>query len=149
MDDFSLSGSDEIMRALEKIAAEMGGGEVSAGFMEGSNYPDGTPVAAVAFWNEMGDPANNRPARPFFRQMIEKESPTWVSKFSNAAQATGLNAKQALGMMGEDIRGALEQSITDFTSPGLAQSTIDAKGFEKPLIDTGHMKNSISYEVKT
>ena len=28
-------------------------------------------------------------------------------------------------------------------------STVEAKGFGKPLIDTSHMLNSVSYEVKT
>jgi hypothetical protein len=30
----------------------------------------------------------------------------------------------------------------------LKQSTIDRKGSSKPLIDTGELRNSISYEVK-
>ena len=47
----TLQGSDAVMKALEEIARKMGGGEVAVGFMEGATYPDGTPVAAVAFWN--------------------------------------------------------------------------------------------------
>ena len=66
----TLQGSDGVMKALEDIAKRMGGGEVSVGFMEGATYPEGTPVAAVAFWNEYGVPSHNQPPRPFFRQMI-------------------------------------------------------------------------------
>ena len=54
MANYGLSGTDKIMQALEDIAKSMGGGEVSVGFMAGSTYPDGTPTAAVAFWNEFG-----------------------------------------------------------------------------------------------
>jgi hypothetical protein len=54
MADYGLSATDKIMQALENIAKGMGGGEVEAGFMAGSKYPDGTPTAAVAFWNEFG-----------------------------------------------------------------------------------------------
>ena len=146
MADHVLHGADGVSKALEEIARKMGGGEVAVGFMEGATYPDGTPVAAVAFWNEYGGPG--RQPRPFFRQMIAKESPTWAPKMAKLAKAAGYDGDKVLALMGEDIKGALQQSINDFTTPGLAPSTIEAKGFAKPLIDTSHMLNSISYEVK-
>ena len=146
MPDKVLSGADGVMKALEDIARKMGGGEVAVGFMEGATYPDGTPVAAVAFWNEFGGPG--RPPRPFFRQMIAAESPTWAGKMAKLAKATDYDGDRVLALMGEDIKGALQKSINDFQSPPLAPSTIEAKGFAKPLIDTSHMLNSVTYEVK-
>ena len=143
----TLSGTDGVMKALEDIARKMGGGEVSVGFMSGATYPDGTPVAAVAFWNEYGDPGNNRPPRPFFRRMIAKESPTWPGKMAKLAKATKYDGPRVLALMGEDVRGALQQSINDLTEPALAPSTVAAKGFGKPLIDTSHMLNSVTFEV--
>lgn len=144
----ALKGADGLMKALEDIARKMGGGEVSIGFMEGATYPDGTPVAAVAFWNEYGDPGHSRPPRPFFRQMIAKESPTWGRKMAALAKATDYDGQKVLRMMGEDVKGALQQSINDFETPELADSTVEAKGFAKPLIDTSHMLDSVAYEVK-
>lgn len=141
----SLSGSDGVMKALEEIAERMGGGEVAVGFMEGATYPDGTPVAAVAFWNEFGK--GEQPARPFFRQMIAAESPTWPAKMAALAKATDYDGDKVLGLMGEDIKGALQKGINDFTTPALAESTVEQKGFAKPLIDTSHMLNSVNYEV--
>lgn len=135
------------MKKLEEIAQKMGGGAVSVGFIDGAVYPDGTPVAAVAYWNEYGK--KGQPPRPFFRRMIAAESPTWPSKMAALAKATNYDGQRVLGLMGEDIKGALQQSINDFQSPGLAQSTIDAKGFSKPLIDTKKMLDDVSYEVKT
>ena len=146
MPDKVLSGADGVMKALEDIARKMGGGEVAVGFMEGATYPDGTPVAAVAFWNEFG--SVGQPARPFFRQMIAAESPTWPDKMAKLAKATDYDGPRVLALMGEDIKGALQQSINDFTTPALAESTIEAKGFAKPLIDTSHLLNSVAYEVK-
>ena len=148
MPDKVLSGADGVMKALEDIAKRMGGGEVSVGFMAGATYPEGTPVAAVAFWNEYGVPSHNQPPRPFFRQMIAKESPTWAPKMAKLAKATEYDGPKVLALMGEDIKGALQQSINDFTTPALKESTVEAKGFAKPLIDTSHMLNSIAYEVK-
>jgi len=144
----ALSGSDSVMKALEAIAKKMGGGSVSVGFMEGATYPDGTPVAAVAFWNEYGKPEQNQPPRPFFRNMIAAESPTWAGKMAKLAKATDYDGPRVLAMMGEDVKGALQQSINDLSTPVLAPSTIAAKGFGKPLIDTSHMINSVDYEVK-
>lgn len=133
------------MKALEAIAKRMGGGQVAVGFMEGSTYADGTPVAAVAYWNEYGK--TDQPARPFFRNMIEAESPTWPGKMAAAAKATNYDGDKVLALMGEDIKGALQQSINDFTTPAIKESTAAAKGFDKPLIDSSHMLNSVAIEV--
>ena len=119
-------------------------GHVDVGFLEGATYPDGTPVAAVAFWDEYG---SSGPPRPFFRNMIAAESPSWPDKVAALAKSTGDDGPKILALMGEDIQGALIQSINDFTTPALAESTIKRKGFAKPLIDTGHMVNSTGYVV--
>ena len=147
MADHVLHGADGVSKALEEIARKMGGGEVAVGFMEGATYPDGTPVAAVAFWNEFGK--EGQPPRPFFRQMIAAESPGWPKKMAALAKATDYDGDKVLALMGEDIKGALQKSINDFQTPGLAASTIEAKGFAKPLIDTSHMLNSVTYEVES
>lgn len=148
MSDNILKGSDKVMAALADIAKRMGGGSVEVGFMSEATYPDGTPVAAVAFWNEYGNPEQNRPPRPFFRRMIAKESPSWAGKMAKLAKSTNYDGARVLGLMGEDVKGALQQSINDLSSPPLSPVTVDAKGFAKPLIDTGHMLNSIDYKVK-
>jgi hypothetical protein len=144
--DKILQGSDDVMKQLAAIVERMGGGSVEVGFIDNATYPDGTPVAAVAFWNEYGK--QGQPARPFFRQMIAKESGTWAPKMARLAKATDYDGDKVLALMGEDIKGALQQSINDFSSPGLAASTIEAKGFNKPLIDTSVMLNSITYKVE-
>lgn len=142
----SLRGGDKLKTALEDIAKRAASARlVRVGFMEGATYPDGTPVAAVAAWNEYG--SLNRPPRPFFQAMINAEKAGWGAKVAAQLKRTNYNADRTLGIMGEDIKGALAQSITDFATPALAESTIERKGFEKPLVDTGHMLNSITYEV--
>lgn len=139
-----MSASDKLEAAIRGIAEKMSG-HVDVGFLEGATYPDGTPVAAVAFWNEYG---SSGPPRPFFRTMIAEESPSWPGKVAALAKATHNDGAKVLGLMGEDIDGALKQSIVDFTDPPLAASTIARKGFDKPLIDTAHMLNSTGYRVE-
>ncbi|MDN5158227.1 hypothetical protein LVK59_28730, partial [Escherichia coli] len=41
----------------------------------------------------------------------------------------------------------IKESIRAFESPPLSPITIARKGFDKPLIDTGDMQKSVSYEV--
>lgn len=138
-----MSLAESLEKALKGIADKMSG-SVEVGFLDGATYPDGTPVAAVAYWNEYG---SSGPPRPFFRQMIETEKPTWGPKLAAAYKHTGGDGRAALALMGEDIDGALKQSINDFTTPGLAESTIERKGFDKPLIDTAVMLNSTGSKV--
>lgn len=144
-----LSGTDAIMKKLEAIAKSIGGGEVSIGFMNGATYPDGTPVAAVAFWNEFGKPEIGQPPRPFFRNMIAENSDQWPADMAKAAKATEYDGQKTLSLMGEKIKGQLQKSINDFTTPAIKESTAHAKGFPKPLIDTGDMLRSVDYEVKS
>lgn len=118
----TLSGSDAVMKKLEAIAKKMGGGTVSVGFPAGDLYPDGTPVAAAAFWNEYG--TSTIPPRPFFRPMIAEESPTWPEKMAALAKATDYNGDQVLALMGEDIAGALSASIIAVDGPELSPVTL-------------------------
>jgi hypothetical protein len=148
MDEKVLKISDKIEKTLNDIAKKMDA-NLKVGFMAGATYPDGTPVATVAFLNEFGHGGiHPAPARPFFRNMINSESPNWGVKISKLAKSTNYDGQKVMKLMGENIKGALMQSINDLTSPPLAESTKKAKGFDKPLIDSAHMLNSITYEVK-
>lgn len=145
----SFSGGAALEAKLADIAEQLGdGATIRVGFLEGATYPDGTSVPLVAVANEFGDPGMNRPARPFFRRMIAAKSPEWGCDLSKVAIASGYDARAFLPLMGERIKDQLQESIREFYDPPLAQSTIDRKGFEKPLIDSGHMLSSVDYDVK-
>lgn len=139
-----MSIADKVAAHLEALSRKMSG-SVEVGFLEGATYSDGTPVPAVAFWNEMG--TSTQPPRPYFRTMIAKESPEWPAKIAQLAKDTDNDGPRILALMGEEIEGELKQSINDLNEPPLSQSTIDRKGFDKPLIDTSHMINSTGYRV--
>lgn len=138
-----MSAGDKLMAHLEGLARRMSG-SVEVGFLEDATEPDGTPVAAVAFWDEFG--TSTAPARPFFRNMIAQESPSWGPKMAALAKS-GVSGEKILELMGEDIDGALKQSINDFSDPPNAASTIAQKGFNKPLINKAVMVNSTGYRV--
>jgi hypothetical protein len=116
--------SDNVERKLKEIAQKMSG-HVDVGFLEGTTYADGTPVAAVAFWDEYGHGGPfPSPPRSFFRTMIAKEKPTWPGKMAAMAKFTDNDGPKMLALMGEDIQEALIQSITDLTEPALSSTTL-------------------------
>lgn len=86
------------------------------------------------------------PPRPFFRNCITKNSPSWGDDAAKLLKADPDTNKVAT-KMGQLIKGQLQQSITDFDDPGNAPSTIAKKKFDKPLIDSGFMKSRVDYEV--
>jgi len=145
----TFSGGEALERKLRELAEKLGDGKVlRVGFLEGATYPDGQPVATVAASNEFGNPANNQPPRPFFRNMIAAKSPQWADDLAKLAEAGDYDVELFMGRMGEHVKGQLQESIREFTEPELSPVTIAKKGFSKPLIDTSHMLNSVDYEVK-
>lgn len=120
----------------------------SAGNATIEEESEALPVAQVAAWNEYGDPGRGRPARPFFRTMIDQNKGHWGEDLGALLKANGYNTAKALALMGETMRAELQASIRDGKWAKLAESTAKAKGFDTPLIDTAHMLNSVDYEVQ-
>jgi hypothetical protein len=149
MPTHAFSGGEKLEAYLRELAQKVSApGTLEVGFMEGATYPDGTSVPMVAAIQEFGAPANNIPPRPFFRGMIAKDSPHWGDQLGTLLKATQYDGSRALELMGEEIKGELTESIRDFGTPANSESTVDQKGFNDPLIDTGHMINSITARVK-
>jgi hypothetical protein len=144
----SIKGGDKLEAALRKIAAGLSNGaSVEVGFMGGATYPDGTSVPLVAAFNEFGVPSHGQPPRPFFRNAIAKGSPVWPKNIATALKSSDYDAARALDLVGVSIEDEIRMSITELVSPPLAQSTIDRKGFPKPLIDTGTLLGSVTHRV--
>lgn len=143
----TVTGGPDLDRAFKKIGDSIGKArEVRVGFLEGATYPDGTSVAEIAAIQNFG--ATDIPARPFFSDMIANKSPAWGERFAKVLRLCDYDTDAALARMGEGIAGQLRTSITETNTPPLAKSTIDRKGFDKPLVDTGHMLASVDKEVE-
>ncbi|MGP2516376.1 hypothetical protein [Yersinia sp. 2545 StPb PI] len=87
------------------------------------------------------------PPRPYFRNMLIEKAPGWGAEMGKILVSSGYDTKKALGLMGERIQGQLKESIIKLDSPPNAASTLRKKAGTNPLIDTGHMLNSVDYEV--
>lgn len=143
-----ISGGEKLERALQDIGRQLGrGGEVRVGYLSGATYPDGTSVALVGALNEFG--TRRAPPRPAIRRMIAAKSADWPASAATILKHTNNDVPRTLQLLGEGIRGQWMQSIRDLWDPPLAPSTVKRKGFEKPLIATSTMINSVGIEVKT
>jgi hypothetical protein len=147
----AIKGGSKLEAALAKLSSQVAKPvSVRIGFMEGAApYPDGTPVALVAAVQDFGAPSVGVPPRPFFRNMVAKRRGEWPAAIADAIKDNGYDAVKALGVVGNAIEGQLRQSIQETNSPPLKPATVARKGFDKPLIDTSHMINSITSEVKS
>lgn len=142
-------GGDRLAARLKEIGDRLGkGGSVKVGFLSGAKYPDGTSVAMVAAIQDFGAPSVGIPPRPFFRNMVAKESRGWPDAIVTDLARTDYDVDRTLGRLGVLIEGQLRQSIVDTNLPPLKPATIRRKGFSKPLIDTSNMINSISSKVE-
>lgn len=118
--------------------------KLKVGIFESAKYDDGTPVAQVAFWQEFG--TTKIPMRPFMRNAITKNTQKWGDSVKTAIVGTN-DSEKALKMLGEIMRGDIVLSLTNLNTPPNAPSTIKQKGSSNPLIDTGLLRSSISWEL--
>ncbi len=145
----SWKGGEKTKRILQQISiAARKAGRLKVGFLAGNIHPNSDlPTAAIAAIHEYGAPKANIPSRPFFRTMIREKSPEWPKAIANLLVANNYDSKLTLEQTGQAIKGQLQQSINNFDGVPLKPATIARKGFSKQLVDTGHLVNSVDFEV--
>ena len=142
-----VSGGEKLQKVLAEIGKKLGDGKIlRAGFLETAKYPDGTPVAQVALWNDAG--TETSPPRAFFRQTIAEHGKSWGNALGDNLKASGMDGDKALALTGEGIKDNIVSSIVTFSDPQNAPRTIAKKGFNKPLVDSGVMQRSVDYDIK-
>lgn len=115
--------------------------EVARGGKASSVIPSNAEVAA---WNHFG--TDKIPARPFLDVAIVKNKAA-VTKAAEEVLAGGGSVSQAVDAMGAMAAGKVQQYIGDtFIPPPNSPRTIERKGSSHPLIDTGQMRQSITWQ---
>ena len=114
-------------------------------------YPDGQPVVLVAATNNFGSKSRGMPARPFMTLAAEPALKA-VSPFQEKAVKSlneGKTTKEKiLDISGSIAVGIFQDTITQLSTPANAESTIKAKKSSNPLIDTGLMRQTLTYVVR-
>ena len=137
-------GPDLGALASKIMVALRGPKHVKVGFPQGA---DGG-VLDKAFYNEFG--TVNIPERPFIREGIRGAKGTLQAIARNEAKqiANGNSTmRQSLSKLGIEGQGAMQESITAGSWPPNAPSTIRQKGSSQPLIDTGEMRQAVTWKV--
>lgn len=153
-------GGQRLRATLRQGATASGIRGVSVGFFSTAKYPDGTPVAAVAAWNEFG--TKRIPERPFFRQALGIVRDEVRGLIRAGVDGRTLAVRPNLGAtVGAVVQGAIQQRIVDLDQPPSSRQTIRAKqakrrpgsgntrwGASNPLIDTGKMRTSVAWQIE-
>ena len=136
-----LKGENELRRKLRKMMTEDGVKSIKVGFFSTAVYPDGTPVAAVAAWNEFGTRGGRQgggwggpiPERPFFRNAI-REFEDEIPKIKNELNVRKMVVDEVLAnSIGLRMSDILKNNIIKLRQPPNAPVTIKIKGSSNPL----------------
>lgn len=110
---------------------------------------EGITVLEKAIIHEFG--TEHIPERSFLRS-------TFAEKKNNTVEILGVETKKYLNNGGDVknpyskaggyLAAEVRETIISGINPPLMQATIDHKKSSKPLIDTGQLLNSITYEVR-
>ena len=110
--------------------------------------PSKADLVEIALYNELG--TSTIPSRPFLAQTVqmhEEEIKEMAATEVSQALLGEKDSQQAFEVIGEDVRKKVQNRIDEGQFVPNAPSTIRRKGHDHPLIDTGTMRDSISYTI--
>jgi hypothetical protein len=106
-------------------------------------------IIQIAVFNEFG--TATIPERSFIRAWFDENNALIKNKFSTLMRSVvkgDRTKEEILDLIGLWCVGNIQQRISAGIEPENADSTIKAKGSSTPLIDTGILRSSVSYEVE-
>jgi HK97 gp10 family phage protein len=152
MNNVTVTGGDKYKAVLEKIARLKL--TAQAGIPAGATTTGGKSIPMYAAYNEFG--TSRIPARPFMRTTASEHQNEWCETLAGALKGEILkdNAKGAMGLVGEQMKAHIQQTIQKGSFAPNSPKTVAIKRNkgkvepDHPLIDTGQMLASIISEVK-
>lgn len=106
------------------------------------------PLAVIAAVHEFG--LGGMPQRSFLRSAYDENLPVidkMIQRVANGA-VFGLGTNAALNQLGNVVQGMVQRKIVDGPFVPNSPATIKRKKSSKPLIDTGHLRQSIRYVIE-
>lgn len=152
------SSTDEKFKAFGELLRELGAKSAYIGVLASgkaneaheSSGDEPLTVLQVATWNEFG--TGEIPERSFLRDTLsikKAEVEAFAAKQIHLALTGKIAPDWAHDRIGQEVQGMCQKRIADGIAPANAQSTIDKKGSDKPLVGrTGVLRASITYEVR-
>lgn len=140
------AGIKQLMKQLKKANKI-----VKVGLPDSPHDDSKLTVAEIGMIHEYGAPGAGIPERPFLARSIrEKDSDLVRLNRVNLQKILNnhLTFDQALNQLGIMAQGIVQEYIANGEFEPLKPKTIERKGSSKPLIDTGQMRQSVTYVVE-
>ena len=116
-------------KKFQKMLEDLDKLEVRIGIQQGAGSDNGVDLVDIAMFNELG--TVHIPSRPFLRDSVDAHS-----------------SEDALKKIGVFQKGLIQKEIVNGDFVPNSPETIKRKGSDKPLIDTGRMRQSINYVIQ-
>lgn len=148
MFDMRLIGFQELEDQLRgELRALMPDGMVTVGIHEGAGMAatGELTMATLGAIQEFG--TETIPARPWLVPGVESATQEILDTIQEGIEE-GRDPAQTLNRVGLVAAGEVQMYITELRTPPNAPSTIAAKGSDNPLIDTGAMRRSVTYQIQ-
>ena len=141
-------------RRIQDEVKKMKNAHVKIGVLSGAGVYEQSKgeevnLADVATWNEFG--TLKIPSRPFMRNAFDQNITslrTFISKQQDSIYSGKSSTQNSLELMGIWFKDKIQDTIEKGNFAPNSEFTKAQKGSDKPLIDTGRLKNSIQHEVK-
>lgn len=142
---------DRGLLAFRRALATAGASKVAVGIHEDAGLHEGTglSMAELGAIHEFG--LGNVPERSFLRSWASERGEELVIERAQMVESDLLKgqATQTLNKLGLLAVGEVQQRMALGTPPPNEPATIARKGSSVPLIDTGALRQSITYKVVT
>ncbi|MDC9606857.1 hypothetical protein [Xenorhabdus griffiniae] len=141
------------LKSLEAKLRELSPFRVYVGVPASKNQRDdetGISNAEIAAAQEFGVPGYI-PERSFLRSTVDENKEKAAKLLANSIRETLLtdgDKTAPFALVGEKMAGEVKRKIQAGIEPALNPKTVKRKGSSKPLIDTGQLVQSITYEVR-
>ncbi len=143
----TVSGQEDAKKAIQDAISELNVSSITVGIHEGAEQPDGSDInmATLGAIQHFGN--DNIPARPWLDVGVESGAQDYMSIIEPALE-NDEDLTKALNQVGVIAVGKVQEFITQLKSPPNSQKTIAKKKSSNPLINTGAMRSSISYQIQ-
>ncbi|WP_089177144.1 hypothetical protein [Bosea sp. AS-1] len=139
----------DTLKAIRELAMQ----EVKVGLPQTTAKRDEDELnnPTIAYIHEYGAPGANIPARPFLIPGVRNALPQ-IEKVMKAGAIDALDGKSTanatLNKVGLVAQGSVQQKIVDGPFVPNKPETIRRKGSNKPLIDTGALRQAVNFVIE-
>lgn len=150
---------DKKWRKMLDVATKLGGRVVKVGVIGAeaeAESAEGISMGRLAGVHEFGAAIQMQwgvlliPERSFIRASVAENDRAYsdlVERYATAVLEGRMSEDRALGRLGARAAADMQRKISKGVDPANAPSTITAKGSSKPLVDTGRLRQSITFLV--